>query len=87
MCAHTVMFDSLQTPWTVACQAPLPMEFSRHSGVGAVSYCRGSSQPEPASSASPAFAGRFVTSAPLENPKYALGLVNNCAHKLPTRVL
>ena len=28
--SHSVMSDSLKTPWTVAHQAPLPMEFSRH---------------------------------------------------------
>ena len=26
----SVMSDSLQTPWTVVCQATLSMEFSRH---------------------------------------------------------
>ena len=26
---HSVVSDSLATPWTVACQAPLSMEFSR----------------------------------------------------------
>ena len=26
---HSVVCDSFVTPWTVACQAPLSMEFSR----------------------------------------------------------
>ena len=29
MCARSVMSDSFGTPWTVACQASLSMEFSR----------------------------------------------------------
>ena len=27
--SHSVVFNSFVTPWTVACQAPLSMEFSR----------------------------------------------------------
>ena len=27
--SHSVVFDSLVTPWTVACQAPLAMGFPR----------------------------------------------------------
>ena len=27
--SHSVVSDSFATPWTVACQAPLSMEFSR----------------------------------------------------------
>ena len=29
VCACSVMSDSFETPWTVACQVPLSMEFSR----------------------------------------------------------
>ena len=32
-------------PWTVACQAPLSVGLSNNTGVGAISYSRGSSQP------------------------------------------
>ena len=39
--------DSLVTPWTVACQVPLSMGFSRQKilELGATSFSRGSSQP------------------------------------------
>ena len=56
------------TPWTVACQVPLFMEFSRQE------YWSGLPFPttgdladlgtEPASLAPPALAGRFLTAAP-----------------------
>ena len=29
MCAHSVVFDSFATPWTIACWAPLSKEISR----------------------------------------------------------
>ena len=46
-------------PWTVAHQAPLPMESSRILNLGAISYRRGSSwlRDRPCVSASPALAG------------------------------
>ena len=62
---HSVMSDSLQTPWTVACQAPLSMGFSRQE------YWSGLPCPppgdlsdpgtEPTSLMSPSLAGRFFT--------------------------
>ena len=57
------------TPWTVACQAPLSMEFSRQeywSGV-AVSFSRGSSRPRDQTHVS-YFAGRFFTTEMLGKP-------------------
>ena len=41
--SHSVMSDSV-TPWTVACQAPLPMEFFRQEWV-AILFSGGSSRP------------------------------------------
>ena len=43
----SVMSNSLWPPWTVACQAPLSMEFSRQKILEwvAISFSRGSSQP------------------------------------------
>ena len=40
----SVVSDSA-TPWTVACQAPLSMEFSRQEYWVAISFSRGSSRP------------------------------------------
>ena len=63
--SNSVVPKSLQPPWTVAHQAPLPMEFSRHE------YCSGVPFPipgdlptpriKPVSLASPALAGRFFS--------------------------
>ena len=46
------------TPWTVACQAPLSMEFSRQE------YWRGLPCPSPGAT----LAGRFVATAPPGKP-------------------
>ena len=61
------------TPWTVAFQAPLPMEFSRQEYWSGLSF----STPgdisnlaiEPASLASPALAGGFFTTVPPGKPQ------------------
>ena len=37
VCAHSVMSNSA-TPWTVACQAPLSMEFSRQEYQSGLSF-------------------------------------------------
>ena len=55
-------------PWTVALQAPLPMEFSRQEYWRGVPLSTQGDSPnpriQPASLASPAPAGRFFTTAP-----------------------
>ena len=68
MCAWPVMSNSV-TPWTVARQAPLSMEFSREE------YCRGLPFPSPGDlpdpgikPASPALAGGFFTAQPPGKP-------------------
>ena len=44
--SRSVVSDCLQNPWTVACQAPLSMGFSREDiGVGCHALLWGSSQP------------------------------------------
>ena len=62
MCLHAQLLGRVQlfaVPWTVGCQAPLSMEFSRQK------YCSGLPFPtpgiEPMSRVSPALAGGFYT--------------------------
>ena len=66
-CLVTQSCPTLAIPWTVACQAPLSMGFPRQE------YCSGLPFPSPGDlpgpgikPASPALAGRFVTT---ERPK------------------
>ena len=58
-----------EAPWTVVCQAPVSMDFSRQRIMEwvAISYSRGSARPriEPAY---PALAGRFFSTAPPGKP-------------------
>ena len=61
MCACLVVSDSA-TPWTVAHQAPLSMEFSRQEYRNGF-YSRGSSWPRDWTPVFPALVGRFSTIA------------------------
>ena len=67
VCVCLVMSDSA-APWTVASQAPLPMEFSRQAYWKRVPLSTRGDRPDPkiqpVSLASPALAGRFFTTAP-----------------------
>ena len=60
--SHTRLFEA---PWAVACQPPLPMEFSREEYWSGVLFSAPGNPlnlgMEPASLASPALAGRFFT--------------------------
>ena len=55
------------TPWAVACQAPLSMEFSRREYWSGLPFSAPGDRPDPAteaaSLASPALGGRFFTTA------------------------
>ena len=64
------MSDSFATPWTIACQAPLPIGFPRQE------FWNGLPFPSPRDSpnlgiepTSPALAGKFFTTEPPEKPK------------------
>ena len=64
------MSDSFETPWTVVCQAPLSMEFSRpehRSGV-VIPFSRGSSWPKDQTPVS--CLGLITTEPPEKPPKY-----------------
>ena len=63
------MSDFLVTPWTVARQAPLSMEFSRQEYLSGLPFPSLGDLPDPGiESASPALAGRFFTSEPPGKP-------------------
>ena len=66
------MSDSFVTPWTVACQAPLSMGFSRQEYWSCHALLQGIPDPgiEPASLVSPALADGFFTSEPIRKPKF-----------------
>ena len=75
------------TLWTVACQAPLSMEFSRQGYWSRLPCSSPRNLPdpviEPTSLASPALAGRFFTSCTiLIQPKYSTNSSNSITHFL-----
>ena len=67
VCIHSVMSDSA-TPWTVACQVPLSMEFSRQEYWSRLPFPSPGDLPypgfKPTSLASPALAVGFFTTVP-----------------------
>ena len=85
ICMHAEFFVQLYaTPWTVAHQTPLSMEFSRQD------YWKGLPFPTPEvihnpgieskSPASPALAGRFFTTVPQGSLKQAYDLSEHIVH-------
>ena len=70
MLGHSVVFDSLWIPWTVAGQAPLSIGFSRQEYWRGLPILSLGDLPdpgiEPGSPGFPALAGVFFTSAPLQ---------------------
>ena len=66
MCVCSVVSDSA-TPWTVACQAPLSMEFSRQESWNGLPFPSPEDLPnpgiKPTSLASPVLAGGFFTTS------------------------
>ena len=69
----SVVSDSFETPWTVACQAPLTMEFSRLEYWSELPFPPPGDLPnpgiKPTSLTSPALAGRFFSTEPRRKPK------------------
>ena len=47
VCAHSVVPDSFVTPWTVAHQAPLSVEFSRQEYLGGLPFSTPEGLPDP----------------------------------------
>ena len=76
LCMHMCMLNSVQlfeTPWTVACQTPLSVEFSWQEYWSGLPFPTPGDHPnsgtEPAPLASPALA-RFFSSEPPGKPSY-----------------
>ena len=73
VCVCTQLCPTLSSPWTVACQAPLPMVFPRQEYWSGLSFPTPGDLPDPGidptSLASPALADRFFTTEP---PRYGV---------------
>ena len=67
MLSHSVMSNSFDTPWTIACQAALSMEFSKQEYWSRLPFPTPGDLPDPGteatSLASPALAGGFLTTS------------------------
>ena len=69
LCAHSVVFDSLATPWIVPHQAPLFMAFSRQEYWSGLPFPSPGDLPDPRiEPMSPALAGRIFTTEPPGKP-------------------
>ena len=80
VCMCTQLCLTLWDPWTVAHQAPLPMEFSRQEYWSGLPFPTPGYLPNPGiEPASPALAGRFFTTVPPGKPVI---LVLTTFHKL-----
>ena len=63
------MFDSFETTWTAACQAPLSMGFPRQEYWNGLPFPSPGDLPDPGiEPVSPALAGRFFTAEPPGKP-------------------
>ena len=65
VCVHSVLSDSLATPWTLALQAPLPMGFSRQEYWNGLPFPSPGYLPHPGMTpTSLALTGGFFTTVP-----------------------
>ena len=74
--SHSVMSDSFETPWIIACQAPLSLGLSRQEYWSGLPFPLPGDLPnsaiEPASLVSPVLAGRFSTTESPGKPQMYL---------------
>ena len=67
------MSNSFATPWTIACQAPLSMEFSRQESWSGLPFPPPGDLPDLGIElVSPALAGGFFTTEPPGKPQAAI---------------
>ena len=72
----SVVFDSFATTWTVACQAPPPVGFSRQEHGSGLPFPSPGDLPDPGiEPVSPALVGRFFTTEPPGKPSNKLLLI------------
>ena len=76
---------TLATPWTVACQAPLSVEFSRKEYWSELPFPPPGDPPDPGTKpVSPALLGIFFTTVPPGKPKaYFCNTVRHYRHCMP----
>ena len=68
-----VVSNSFETPWTIACQVPLPMGFPRQEYWNALPFPSTGALPDPGiDPASPALGGGFLTTEPPGKPMLGL---------------
>ena len=71
------MSNSFVTPWTVACQAPLSVQFLRHEYWSGLPFPSPGDLPDPGMEPkSPALAGGFFTTEPPGKPMYSYNQAN-----------
>ena len=77
MLSHVQLFA---TPWTIVCQVPLSLEFSRQEYWSGFLFLSPGDLPDPgiehASLAAPALTGEFFTTAPLGKPASSVQLLS-----------
>ena len=68
----SVMSDSFATPWTIACQAPPSMEFSRHKSWNGLPFPSPGDLPDPGiePGSSPLQADSLLSESPGKPPSY-----------------
>ena len=72
--SRSVVSNSFATPWSVACQAPLSMDFARQEHWSGLPLPSSGDLPDPGiESMSPALASLFFTTEPPGKPLTSLG--------------
>ena len=68
------MFDTFATPWTIAYEAPLAMQFLRQEYLSGLPFPSPGNLPNPGiKPGAPALAGVFFTTEPPEKPRPRVG--------------
>ena len=88
MLSHFSHVRLFATPWTIARQAPLSMEFSRQEYWSGLPFPSPGDLPDPGMEhAFPALAGKFFTTEPPGNPIQVLTARHSLPRNLVTNIL